>query len=86
MSINMVILTARLGADLRLRSVRRNRSWRSYKIVKKAITALKLEQANPAKLHKLDELAAEHQRVVQRYLNWLIAHDIRQPDKYAAVP
>ena len=55
-------------------------------MVKKAITHLKLDQANPGKLQKLDALAAEHQRVMQAYVNWLIAHEIRQPDKYAAVP
>jgi hypothetical protein len=33
--------------------------------VKKAITQLKLNLANPGKRQKLDELAAEHQRVVQ---------------------
>ena len=55
-------------------------------MVKKAITHLKLDQANPGKLHKLDELAAEHQRVVQAYIHWLIGHEIRQPDKYALIP
>ena len=55
-------------------------------MVKKAITHLKLDQANPSKLAKLDELAIEHQRVVQAYVNWLIAHDQRQPNKYAAIP
>jgi hypothetical protein len=54
--------------------------------VKKAITHLKLDQANPGKLQKLDELAAEHQRVVQRYADWLIAHKNHQPDKYAEIP
>ena len=54
--------------------------------MKKAITHLKLDQANPGKLEKLDELAAEHQRVVQAYVDWLIAHEVRQPDKYADVP
>jgi putative transposase len=54
--------------------------------VKKAITHLKLDQANPGKLQKLDELAAEHQRVVQAYVDWMISHEIRQPDKYASVP
>jgi len=54
--------------------------------VKKAISHLKLDQANPGKLEKLNELAAEHQRVVQVYTDWLIAHKIHQPDKYAAVP
>jgi hypothetical protein len=34
-------------------------------VVKKAITHLKLDQANASKLHKLDELSVEHQRVVQ---------------------
>ena len=54
--------------------------------MKKALTHLKLEQANPGKLAKLDELAVEHQRVVQAYVNWLIAHAGREPDKYAAIP
>lgn len=53
--------------------------------MKKAITHLKLHQTNPGKLHRLDELAAEHQRVVQAYVNWLIAHQVRQPNKYASI-
>ena len=28
----------------------------------------------------------EHQRVVQAYVNWLIAHEVRQPNKYADLP
>jgi putative transposase len=55
-------------------------------MVKKAITHLKLDPANVSKLQKLDELAAEHQRVVQAYVDWLIAHAVRQPDKYAIIP
>jgi Putative transposase DNA-binding domain len=55
-------------------------------MVKKAITHLKLEWGNASKLHRLDELAAEHQRVVQAYVSWLIAHGARQPDKYAGLP
>jgi Putative transposase DNA-binding domain len=54
--------------------------------VKKAITYLKLDQANSGKLEKLDELALEHQRVLQAYADWLIAHEVREPDKYAAIP
>jgi len=54
--------------------------------VKKAITHLKLDQANPGKLEKLDALAAEHQRVVQADVDWLIAHEVRQPNKYANIP
>jgi IS605 OrfB family transposase len=54
--------------------------------MKKAITHLKLDQANASKLHKLNELAAEHQRVVQAYVDWLIAREIRQPNKYADIP
>jgi len=54
--------------------------------MKKAITHLKLNQANPGKLQKLDELAAEHQRVVQAYVNWLIQREVRQPNKYADIP
>jgi len=55
-------------------------------MVKKAITHLKLERGNAGKLHTLDALAAEYQRVVQAYVNWLIAHGARQPDKYADIP
>jgi hypothetical protein len=55
-------------------------------MVKKAITHLKFDQANPGKLHKLDELAAEHQRVVQANVDWLIGHETHQPDKYAPIP
>lgn len=55
-------------------------------MVKKAITHLKLDQANPSKLAKLDELATEHRRVVQAYANWLIAHEVREPNKYADIP
>ena len=59
---------------------------RYCKRVKKAITHLKLDQANPGKLERLDELAAEHQRVVQAYVDWMISHEIHLPDKYAPVP
>lgn len=55
-------------------------------VVKKAITHLKLEWANANKLRKLDELAVEYMRVVQAYVDWLIAHTIRHPDKYADIP
>jgi IS605 OrfB family transposase len=54
--------------------------------VKKAITHLKLDQANPGKLERLDELAAEYQRIVQANIDWMISHEIRQPDKYAPIP
>lgn len=54
--------------------------------MKKAITHLKLNQANPGKLQKLDELAAEHQRVVQAYVDWLICNAVRQPNQYADIP
>jgi IS605 OrfB family transposase len=54
--------------------------------VKKAITHLKLDQANPGKLERLDELAAEYQRIVQTYVDRMISHAIRQPDKYASLP
>ena len=54
--------------------------------MKKAITHLKLDQANPGKLERLDELAAEYQRVVQAYVDWMISHEIRQPDKYDHIP
>ena len=54
--------------------------------MKKAITHLKLDQANPGKLKELDELAAEYQRILQTYVDWLISHAIRQPDKYTSLP
>jgi hypothetical protein len=54
--------------------------------VKKAITHLKLNQAHSGKLQKLDELAAEYGRVVQAYVDWLIGHEVRQPNKYADIP
>jgi hypothetical protein len=37
-----------------------------------AITHLKLNQANAGKLQKLDDLAAEHRRVVQAYIAVLL--------------
>jgi hypothetical protein len=55
-------------------------------MIKKAITHLQLDQANPSKLAKLDELAVEYQRVVQAYVTWLIAHEMREPDKYVDLP
>jgi IS605 OrfB family transposase len=54
--------------------------------MKKAVTHLKLNHANKIKLLKLDELVVEHQRVVQAYCNWLIAKELREPDKYADIP
>lgn len=54
--------------------------------MKKAITHLKLNQANAGKLQRLDELATEHQRVVQAYCDWLIAREVHEPDKYADIP
>jgi IS605 OrfB family transposase len=54
--------------------------------MKKALTHLKLHCANASKLQRLDELAAEHQRVVQTYCDWLIAQQVREPDKYADIP
>jgi IS605 OrfB family transposase len=55
-------------------------------MVKKAITHLKLDRANPGKLDKLEALAAEYLCVVQAYVNWLIAHAVSQPNKYAHIP
>jgi putative transposase len=54
--------------------------------MKKAITQIKLDQANKIKLQQLDELIVEHQRVVQVYCDWLIAKELREPDKYADIP
>lgn len=54
--------------------------------IKKAITDLKLDAANGGKLDSLNTLAVEHQRVVQAYCDWLIAHVVCEPDKYADIP
>jgi hypothetical protein len=54
--------------------------------MKNAITHLRLNRANASKLRKLDELALEHQRVVQAYVDRLIAHEVQQPNKHAHLP
>ncbi|MCL4299009.1 MAG: transposase [Anaerolineae bacterium] len=54
--------------------------------MKKAITHLKFDRANDRKRHKLDELSVEYLRVVQRYINWLIDHQQREPKRYAPIP
>jgi IS605 OrfB family transposase len=54
--------------------------------MKKALTHIKLHHANASKLQKLNELAAEHQRVVQAYCDWLIAREVRKPKKYSDIP
>jgi putative transposase len=54
--------------------------------LKKAITDLKLTAANDGKLHALEALAIEHQRIVQAYCGWLIEHEVREPNKYADIP
>ena len=54
--------------------------------LKKAITDLRLSAANHGKLRALEPLAVEHQRVVQAYLDWLIEHEMREPDRYADIP
>jgi len=54
--------------------------------IKKAITDLKLDAANGGKLDSLNTLAVEHQRVVQAYVDWLITHAVREPEKYADLP
>jgi hypothetical protein len=55
-------------------------------MVKKAIPHLKLDQANPGTLHRLDELATEYMRVVQVDVDWMIRHQVQEPDKYVAIP
>src|SRR5258708_4749972 len=53
---------------------------------KKAITHLKLNEANDGKLAALDSLAEEYQRVTQTLVDQLIDTETREPDKYADVP
>jgi hypothetical protein len=54
--------------------------------MKKAITHLKFDRANARKRGKLDELSVEYLRVTQRYIDWLIDHEQREPNKYAPIP
>jgi IS605 OrfB family transposase len=54
--------------------------------LKKAIADLKLSAANDVKLDALEAIALEYQRVVQAYIDWLIEHEIREPDKYVDIP
>jgi IS605 OrfB family transposase len=54
--------------------------------IKKAINDLKLDAANSGKLEALESLAVEHQRVVQAYVDWLIARAMPEPEKYADIP
>jgi Putative transposase DNA-binding domain len=54
--------------------------------LKKAITDLTLSAATHCKLHALESLAIEYQRVVQAYTDWLIEREMREPNKYADIP
>lgn len=54
--------------------------------MKKAITHLKFDRANARKRGKLDEVSVEYLRVGQRYIDWLIDHEQREPNKYAPLP
>jgi hypothetical protein len=54
--------------------------------MKKAITHLKFDRANARKRRKLDELWVEYLRVTQRYIDWLIDHEQREPNRYAPIP
>jgi putative transposase len=54
--------------------------------MKKAITHLKFDRANARKRGKLDEVSVEYLRVVQRYIDGLIDHEQREPNKYAPIP
>jgi putative transposase len=52
--------------------------------LKKAITHLKLSQANPGKLSKLNQLATEYLRVVQAFVDYIYDHRIT--NKYCDTP
>ncbi len=54
--------------------------------MKKALTHISLELANPGKLEQLEPLAEEYLRVCQFYIDHLIAEGVRQPDEYADLP
>jgi len=55
-------------------------------MVHKAITHLKLDQANPSKRQQLESVAVEYMRVTQAYVDFLIQHEMTTPDKYASIP
>jgi putative transposase len=54
--------------------------------MKKALTHISLELANPAKLEQLEPLAEEYLRVCQFYVDHLIAEGARKPKEYADLP
>lgn len=54
--------------------------------MKKALTHISLELANPGKLEPLEPLQEEYLRVCQFYVDHLIAEGVRKPDEYAELP
>lgn len=54
--------------------------------MKKALTQISLELANPGKLQQLEPLAEEYLRVCQFYVDHLIASEARKPNEYARLP
>jgi len=54
--------------------------------MKKAITHLKLDQANRRKLDKLDRVAEAYLVLVQAYIDHIFDHDLRDVEKYDPLP
>lgn len=54
--------------------------------MKKALTHISLELANPVKLRQLEPLAEEYLRVCQLYVDHLIGEGARKPNEYADLP
>lgn len=55
-------------------------------IIKKAITHLKVDHTNKGKLQKLESVAAEYMRTTQAYVDFMIQHKMKEPDKFASIP
>jgi hypothetical protein len=53
--------------------------------MKKAITHLKLDNANRRKLSELDKVAEAYLPLVQTYVDHIFDHDLRDVNKYDSV-
>jgi putative transposase len=54
--------------------------------MKRAITHLKLDDANAGKLQKLDAVAAAYMTLVQQYVDYIVEHDVRDAHKFDPLP
>ena len=55
--------------------------------MKKAISHIKLDQANQSKIAELDTLATTYQNIVQSYIDYILDNElIKEADKYDPIP